>query len=118
MKLGRRKRWAGACTFALVLALTVVGARSQPADAAASNFQLPWPAGVTHSPGISRNGCSYNCGGHVGMDWYAIDFNLSLDSEVSAVLGGIAHPGSYLCTSDGGAHYYTSYIVGSTTGAG
>jgi murein DD-endopeptidase MepM/ murein hydrolase activator NlpD len=61
-------------------------------------LQMPWPTGTTHDPGISSAGCSYNCPpGHLGVDYYAIDFNLNTDSPVSAVLAGIAHVVSDSC---------------------
>jgi hypothetical protein len=59
--------------------------------ASTASIQLPWPAGVTYNPGI-QNGCSYDCPpGHLGADYYAIDWNLGSGSQVAAVLGGAIH---------------------------
>ncbi len=51
-------------------------------------LQLPWPTGQKHN---QNGGNSYGCGDHTGKDYYAIDFNLAANSEVSAVAAGTAH---------------------------
>lgn len=67
------------------------GLQPKPASASGS-LQLPWPVGVTYNPGISQNGCSYDCPpGHLGIDYYAIDWNLGSGSQVAAVSGGTVH---------------------------
>ena len=51
-------------------------------------LQLPWPTGQQRD---INGGDTYGCGGHIGLDYDAIDFNFSLDQPVSAVADGIAH---------------------------
>lgn len=78
---------------------------------------LPWPVGVQHN--IGATSCSYNCPpGHIGIDKWAIDFSLSSDSQVSAVLGGIAHVTSYLCWDSSHTYSSTSYVVWIDHGGG
>jgi hypothetical protein len=92
---------------------------SKIAHASGPALQLPWTAGVTHNPGISRYGCSYNClPGHINNDYYAIDFNLGSGSQVSAVLDGIAHVTSYLCWDSTHTYSSTSYVVWVDHGGG
>ena len=71
---------------AIVIILTTPNADAAPA------LQLPWPTGQAHYIWEGANG--YNCGGHVGRDLYAIDFQLSTGNAVSAVAAGTAHRGS------------------------
>jgi murein DD-endopeptidase MepM/ murein hydrolase activator NlpD len=73
-------------------ALAIPVALNQPAkDAiAAPVLQLPWPANVVH--GI-QYGNSYDCPPtHVGVDRYAIDFDL-VYADVAAVAPGTVHEG-------------------------
>ena len=79
---------------AMVMILTVPNAGAAPA------LQLPWPTGQVHYIWEGANG--YNCGGHVGRDLYAIDFQLSTGNAVSAVAAGTAHRGS----NPGGYGYF------------
>src|SRR5579859_848545 len=58
-------------------------------------LQLPWPSGQQHD---INGGYTYDCGDHgppppTGnpLDYYAIDFALPMDSQVSAVAAGTAH---------------------------
>jgi len=51
-------------------------------------LQLPWPTSQQHN---QNGGNSYGCGDHTGKDYYAIDFNLAANSEVSAAASGTAH---------------------------
>jgi len=83
----------------LIAAMLVAGTASaltgilhpKTAHASVASLQLPWPAGVTYNPAI-QYGCSYNCPpGHVGIDYYAIDWALGSGSQVTAVLGGVIH---------------------------
>ena len=52
-------------------------------------LHLPW---VTGSFGIS--GYSYGCGDHTGLDAFAIDFGLPLNTPVAAVAEGFAYSGT------------------------
>jgi hypothetical protein len=79
----------------LSLAVCLLGAMliiaTAPNAGAIPALQLPWPTGQTHY--IWEGANSYNCGGHVGRDRYAIDFQLTTGNAVSAVAAGIAHRG-------------------------
>jgi len=54
----------------------------------AFSLQLPWPTGQQHK---INGGYTYGCGDHTGRDYYAVDFNLSANSQVSAIMAGTAH---------------------------
>jgi hypothetical protein len=81
-----------ACSLAVFLMATATLVILTASSASATpGLQLPWPTGQTHYIWKGANG--YNCGGHVGRDRYAIDFQLATGNAVSAVAAGIAHRG-------------------------
>jgi hypothetical protein len=59
------------------------------AEAAPAALQFPWSTTDAHN--IQPPGSGYGCGGHLGLDYYALDFNLLSGTPVAAVFGGIAH---------------------------
>lgn len=98
------QRWIGQFAW-LAAALIVLGAfglRQQIAEAR-PNLQLPWPAGI--SWGINGGyvyGDEGACG-HVGADYYAIDFTLPGGSVVVASASGVVVTKT---TSVGGYGWY------------
>jgi hypothetical protein len=99
----------------VLLTMTVLW-RPGIAKASSASLMLPWPSGYGHD---IETGCSYDCPpGHTGVDRYAIDFNLSSGSLVSATLGGTAHVGSYQCWDSTHTYYSTSYLVWIDHGGG
>jgi murein DD-endopeptidase MepM/ murein hydrolase activator NlpD len=76
--------------------LSAVGVFMETLRAASTNLpfgvpalQLPWPTGQAHN---QNGGYSYGCGDHnTAKDYYAIDFGLPSNSQVSAVANGVAH---------------------------
>ena len=104
---GLRRRGAGqkaaalaasmACMAAALVGLvgvaTVVGVVTAAAPAGASTstrapaLQFPWPDNVQHR----ITGSGYNCGGHTGLDAYALDFNFGTNNAVTASATGRLH---------------------------
>ena len=95
LRPGLLRRWAVVAGMAALVTLLggamgafagVAPVPSVPAGVPA--LQLPWPTGQQHN---QNEGNSYGCGDHTGKDYYAIDFNLAANSQVSAVAAGTAH---------------------------
>jgi hypothetical protein len=72
--------------LAVVFTLLCTGDRAD----ATPLLQLPWPTGSQHNitVGYTYSRPGQPCGDHTGVDYYAIDFQFSLDDPISSVAGG------------------------------
>ncbi|MDQ1446297.1 MAG: hypothetical protein QOI20_2761 [Acidimicrobiaceae bacterium] len=84
---------AGALLAAVGAVLLMLLAGASPAAASTSvrspALQFPWQENAGHR----ITGSGYNCGGHTGLERYALDFDFASGTPVTAAAVGHAHTG-------------------------
>jgi murein DD-endopeptidase MepM/ murein hydrolase activator NlpD len=88
--------------LAVVVALLTTAAPASANALKAPAMQFPWPDNGGHR----ITGSGYNCGHHVGLDYYALDFDFATNSPVTAIAAGRAYRGSQ---TEGGNFIYIDH---------